>query len=345
MTRSTLIAADTLAELRRDPDRLDALLRHHIAAGAHPSSELEPGALEMLDETTLPVTVDDGEITIGGATVTTPDLLAANGVVHAIDEVLLPAPPAPDDRVPTVSATLTAGQVVLAGTVADESQRAALVDAASRFLDPANIDDQLTVSAGEEIDDATVDALAELVAAMPPNLVRGESGYDGTEVYSTACSPATTGAAAYLAVADFVSAAVELERAADGFGGRRGRARRRAQSGRHRQPDPVRAERAPKCRPTRFAVLDRIAGIAEQFSGVTITIEGHTDSDGVPAENQVLSVQRALAVLFSLAARGVPASDLTSVGLGSTRPILVGGVEDKDASRRIEFRVTTTEGA
>ncbi len=28
---------DTLAELRRDPDSLDALLRHHIAAGAHPS--------------------------------------------------------------------------------------------------------------------------------------------------------------------------------------------------------------------------------------------------------------------------------------------------------------------
>ena len=84
---------DTLAELRRDPDSLAALLRHHVAAGAHPSSELEPGALEMLDETTLPVTVDDGDITIGGAHVTTPDLLAANGVVHAIDEVLLPHTP------------------------------------------------------------------------------------------------------------------------------------------------------------------------------------------------------------------------------------------------------------
>ena len=92
-------------------------------------------------------------------------------------------------------------------------------------------------------------------------------------------------------------------------------------------------------------MLDQIAGIAEQFSGVTITIEGHTDSDGVPADNQALSEQRALAVLSSVASRGVPASDLTSVGLGSTRPVIVGGVEDKDASRRIEFRVTTTDGA
>jgi OOP family OmpA-OmpF porin len=97
--------------------------------------------------------------------------------------------------------------------------------------------------------------------------------------------------------------------------------------------------------PDAFGVLDHLAGIAEQYSGVTIAIEGHTDSDGAPADNQALSEQRALAVLFSLAARGVPASDLTSVGLGSTRPIIVGGVEDKDASRRIEFQVTTTDGA
>jgi OOP family OmpA-OmpF porin len=94
-----------------------------------------------------------------------------------------------------------------------------------------------------------------------------------------------------------------------------------------------------------LAVLDRLAGIAEQFDGVTITIEGHTDSDGVPAENQVLSAQRAAAVLANLVARGVPAADLTAVGLGSTRPMVVGGVEDKDASRRIEFRVTVEPGA
>ena len=276
--------------------------------------------------------------------VTTPDLVAVNGVVHAIDEVLLPALPAPGERFSTVSATLAAGQVVLAGTVADESQRAALVDAASRFLDPANVDDQLTISAGEELDDATLGALAELVAAMPQYLVRGESGYDGTGVYSDGVFAGDDGRTAYLAVADFVSAAVQLEArptasAADA-------AALEAELNEVVAANPIQfAPRSADVPPDAFAVLDRIAGIAEQFSGVTITIEGHTDSDGVPEDNQELSVQRALAVLFSLASRGVPASDLTSVGLGSTRPILVGDVEDKDASRRIEFRVTATEGA
>ena len=295
--------------------------------------------------TTLPVTVDDdGEITIGRAHVTTPDLLAANGVVHAIDEVLLRTPPEPDDRVPLVSATLTDGQVVLAGTVADESQRAALVDAASRFLDPANVDDRLTVSAAAAVDDAAVDALAELVAAMPPNLVSGESGFDGTEVYSNGVFASDDGRTAFLDVADFVSAAVALD--ARPTASADDAAALEDELNRVVSANPIQfAQRSAEVSPDVFAVLDQLAGIAEQYSGVTIGIEGHTDSDGVPADNQALSEQRALAVLFSLAARGVPASDLTSVGLGSTRPIIVGGVEDKDASRRIEFRVTTTDGA
>lgn len=335
---------DTLAELRRDPDSLDAFLRHLIAAGAHPSSDLESGPLEMLDETTLPVTVDDGEITIGGANVTTPDLVAANGVVHAIDEVLLRTPPEPDARIPVVSATLTAGQVVLAGIVADATQRATLVAAASRFLDPSNVDDRLTVSTSEEIDDATVDALAELVAAMPPDLVSGESGFDGTELYSDGVFATNDGRAAFLAVADFVSAAVALE--ARPTASEDDAAALEDELNRVVLANPIQfAQRSADVSPDVFAVLDRLAGISEQYSGVTIAIEGHTDSDGVPADNQALSEQRALAVLFSLAARGVPASDLTSIGLGATRPILVGGVEDKDASRRIEFRVTTTGGA
>jgi uncharacterized surface protein with fasciclin (FAS1) repeats/outer membrane protein OmpA-like peptidoglycan-associated protein len=337
---------DTLAALRQDPRQLANLLRHHVVASSYLSSELEPGSIEMLDGTTLSVRVADDEITIGGATIIGPDLEAANGVVHVIDQVLLPRPipSEPDDRAPTVSATLAAGQVVLEGEVADETQRAILLDGASRALDPTNIDDQLTIAVDTEIDDDTVRSLAELVAVMPPNLVSGESGYDGTELYAVGVFVGNDRRTAFLAVADFVAATVELAP----------RPTASADDARALEDElnafvlanPIQfAPASADVSPGVIAVLDRIAGIAERFDGVTITIEGHTDSDGVPAENQVLSAQRAVVVLEGLVARGVPAAELAAVGLGSTQPVLVGGVEDKDASRRIEFRVTVEPGA
>jgi OOP family OmpA-OmpF porin len=337
---------DTLAALRQDPRQLATLLQHHVVAGSYLSSELEPGPIEMLDGTTLSVRVTDDTITIGGATIIEPDLEAANGVVHVIDHVLLPrpVPTEPDDRAPTVSATLAAGQLVLEGEVADETQRAILLDGASRALDPANVDDELTIALDTEIDDDTVRSLAELVAMMPPSLVSGESGYDGTELYTVGVFTGNDRRTAYLAVADFVAATVELAPRPSASG-----ADARALEDELNafvlanpiQFPPASADLPPAV----LAVLDRLAGIAEQFDGVTITIEGHTDSDGEPDENQVLSAQRAGAVLVNLVARGVPVADLTAVGLGSTQPMLVGGVEDKDASRRVEFRGTVEPGA
>jgi len=341
-----VLPADTLAELREDPEQLEVLLRHHAVAGAYSSDDLEPGALEMLDGTTLTVTVDGGDIAIGGASLTGADLLAGNGVVHAIDRVLLPGPTPtePGDRVPTVVATLTAGRILLDGIVADATQRAALVAGASRNLDPESVDDRLTIISSARIDDATVDALAELVAAMPSNLVSGDSGFDGSVLYATGVFADDAARTAFLAVADGVSADVRLARRptasaddADAL---------EAELNAFVIANPIQfAPASAGVDPDAFTALDQLAGIAKQFDGVTITIEGHTDSDGVPAENQTLSEERAVTVLFSLAARGVPAADLASVGLGSTRPIVVGGVEDKDASRRIEFRVTTAAGA
>jgi OOP family OmpA-OmpF porin len=340
------VAADTLADLREDGERLDAVLRHHAAAGSLASGELESGALEMLDGTTVTVTVIGREVTIGDASVTEPDLSAANGVVHVIDRVLLDEqePTEPDGRSPTVSATLTAGHIELDGNVADESQRTALVGAAARVLDPTNVVDQLVVDSGTEIDGPTVSALAELVAAMPPHLVSGESGIDGTELYSAGVFVDDDARIEFLAVADFLSADVELARRPTASAG--DAAALESELNAFVVDNPIRfAPASADVAAEAPAVLDQLAGIARQFNGVTVTVEGHTDSDGVPAENQVLSEERAQTVLAALAARGVPAGDLTAVGLGSTQPILVGETEDKDASRRIEFRVTTEPGA
>lgn len=77
------------------------------------------------------------------------------------------------------------------------------------------------------------------------------------------------------------------------------------------------------------------------FSGNTASasIEGHTDTDGPDDANLELSQARAESVLAFLVENGLDAERFTAIGFGETQPILVDGVEDKEASRRIEFQV------
>lgn len=69
------------------------------------------------------------------------------------------------------------------------------------------------------------------------------------------------------------------------------------------------------------------------------SIEGHTDTDGGEEGNQALSQSRADAVKAFLVANGIDEDRLSTIGFGETDPILVDGLEDRAASRRIEFIV------
>ena len=71
--------------------------------------------------------------------------------------------------------------------------------------------------------------------------------------------------------------------------------------------------------------------------GVNAVIEGHTDTDGTDEVNLELSQARAQSVVDFLVANGLEESRFTPRGFGESQPILVDGVEDKAASRRIEF--------
>ncbi len=73
--------------------------------------------------------------------------------------------------------------------------------------------------------------------------------------------------------------------------------------------------------------------------GVNASIEGHTDTDGSDELNAELSQARADAVRQFLIDAGLDGARFTATGFGETQPILVDGVEDKAASRRIEFVV------
>lgn len=78
-----------------------------------------------------------------------------------------------------------------------------------------------------------------------------------------------------------------------------------------------------------------------------IRIEGHTDSNGSYFHNMELSQNRTRAVLQYCMGLMKPEqlnwarNFITANGLSSSHPILRNGVEDKDLSRRVEFRVRT----
>lgn len=83
-----------LDELRRPEQkaRLVELLMAHVASGRVTRADLR-GMATVTPETNAaawPVVATDTSLTVGGARVVEPDLLAANGVVHVVDKVLLP---------------------------------------------------------------------------------------------------------------------------------------------------------------------------------------------------------------------------------------------------------------
>lgn len=82
----------TADELLASPD-LSGILTYHVVAGkilAADAIAADGTEVETVNGDTLSVTVVDGNVMVDGATVTTADLEAQNGVVHVIDAVILP---------------------------------------------------------------------------------------------------------------------------------------------------------------------------------------------------------------------------------------------------------------
>lgn len=68
--------------------------------------------------------------------------------------------------------------------------------------------------------------------------------------------------------------------------------------------------------------VKKVADFLGKHSDVTVTIEGHTDSQGADAYNQALSQRRADSVKKQLVTRyGIAAERVTAVGFGETRPV------------------------
>jgi outer membrane protein OmpA-like peptidoglycan-associated protein len=86
--------------------------------------------------------------------------------------------------------------------------------------------------------------------------------------------------------------------------------------------------------------LAKISGILLAHPGLTLQIEGHTDSVGTDEFNQQLSERRADSVRDFLAENGVPASTITARGFGKMQPVATNDTADgRQRNRRVELVV------
>jgi len=70
---------------------LSDILLHHVVSGEVPASAVTDGMLAtMVNGDKVKFGVSNGIVTVGGATVTTADVQASNGIIHVIDTVLMP---------------------------------------------------------------------------------------------------------------------------------------------------------------------------------------------------------------------------------------------------------------
>jgi outer membrane protein OmpA-like peptidoglycan-associated protein len=93
--------------------------------------------------------------------------------------------------------------------------------------------------------------------------------------------------------------------------------------------------------PEAMLELDRMVEWLNKNRSIHLQIAGHTDKSGLEELNVTLSQQRAESVMNYLIEKGVSASRLSAVGLGSAQPIASNKYQHgKEENRRIEVQIT-----
>jgi OOP family OmpA-OmpF porin len=291
-----------------------------------------PSSADPTTASTLPA---DTTVATTAAASSTTSTTSSNSTTTTATSTTVPAP------ADLISVQLDGGVLAMQGAVATQAQHQQLVDAATGTVDVANLTDTLAVDPSVAVSDADVTAIATLIPAMAKPLAGGRVGRSeaglfasGVAISDTAKSTFDRAAAAVgiipsITVRPVASAAdvatlttrLNVIVAATPIVFTKGKA---------------------TLDPSSTAVLQRVAGVAKQFGGVVIEVQGHTDSAGDPVRNQTLSTLRAQRVRAVLVTLGVPAADLTAKGFGSSQPVTDNnGAELPDQSRRVVFGVTS----
>lgn len=81
----------TLDKVLADKEQLTKILTYHVVPGKMLAEEVaEQSAVETVEGGELTISDDDGDVHINDAKVLTADIECSNGVIHAIDTILMP---------------------------------------------------------------------------------------------------------------------------------------------------------------------------------------------------------------------------------------------------------------
>jgi uncharacterized surface protein with fasciclin (FAS1) repeats len=76
--------------LLKDSAKLKAVMNYHVVSGYLMAKDIKSGDVMTLQGSALTAAVSSSDVQVNGALLTQADLVATNGIVHAIDEVILP---------------------------------------------------------------------------------------------------------------------------------------------------------------------------------------------------------------------------------------------------------------
>jgi len=123
-----LLGQDTIDTLLADTDTLSNILLNHVIAGpavlqdaAVTVAQSDNNLVEVANEAQVALSLSGSNLFVNKSAVSTTDVMADNGVIHVIDQVILPipAPNDADDRFETLVTALTTADLV--STLDDET--------------------------------------------------------------------------------------------------------------------------------------------------------------------------------------------------------------------------------
>jgi transforming growth factor-beta-induced protein len=163
----------TLDALAENPAQLKSVLLYHVVPGRVTAADVvKLSSAKTLEGRSLAIKVLDGSVFVDQAKVTTPDVMASNGVIHVVDSVLIPkAAPAPPKNI--VKTAIAAGQFKTLASLLTKAGLAGTLQAKGPFTVFAPTD-----AAFAKVPKATLAALAKnkvkLRAVLLYHVVKGK---------------------------------------------------------------------------------------------------------------------------------------------------------------------------